>query len=154
MPSRRRVPPLPVAELISHPNYIAMPCAGVGIVFRLIIHYWVTECAALPSAERELVAIARAHRATWRRHRLSVMVILADVLPILYRAHVHRLARRQNLLLASQAGVASRERSRVLRSHTARAEPLPLYAMDIAPKRRPPSPPRNANQGRKWYVDR
>ena len=138
--ARRAVPPLPIERLHDNLLFIAMPAAGTGLVFRLIAHDWVSECAPLPSADHDLAAIARAHRATWRRHRPSIVSILSDVLPALDRARAHRLARRQNLIAASDAATAVRRRAWVLQSNAAPAEPVPMYAMGVSPKREAPRP--------------
>ena len=118
------------------------------MVLRLVLHAWQTEGRALPTSDIELRSIARAHLSTWKTHRAAIMRVLDAVLPDLDRARAHRFARRQNLVLASNAASAARKRARMAQSHAASAESVPVFALGYLPKREPPKPPRLASTGR------
>ena len=60
MRKRRRIWPMPVEALIDSPDFLAMPAAGAGIVIRMALHFWQTDCRPLPVADHELRNIARA----------------------------------------------------------------------------------------------
>lgn len=76
---RRKVYPLPVEGLIDHPAVIAMPCSAAGMLFRLVLHFWQTECRPLPTSDGELKLIARAHTPTWITHRAEVLKTFQDL---------------------------------------------------------------------------
>src|ERR1700676_2851973 len=88
--SRRKLFPLPVWSLIDDPEFLTLTSAAVGMLTRIVLHYWQTECRPLPSADGELYSIARAHRPTWRRQREAVMRIFGAIEPDLKAYHALR----------------------------------------------------------------
>jgi hypothetical protein len=64
---RRKLFPIPIEGAVDHPDFVAMPSAAAGSLFRIILHFWQTQCRSLPIADWELRSIARAHAPTWRR---------------------------------------------------------------------------------------
>ena len=108
MIARSKIPSMPVDSLARHPAAMTLPAAGFGLLMRLSIHFWQTECQPLPSGDNELYCIARAHRPTWRRHKARILRILADVMPELERAWRSHKNRRDNLLRLGQHGASMR----------------------------------------------
>lgn len=80
-PRRRRLYPLPVESLADHPSVIAMPCSAAGMLFRLVLHFWMTECKPMPTSDGELKMIARAHTPTWITHRAEVIKVFQELRP-------------------------------------------------------------------------
>jgi hypothetical protein len=95
---------MPIETLVDHPDFIAMPCAGKGMVFALASHFWMTKCQPLPAADHERRSIARAHFPTWQAHKLKVANVLEAVLPDLERYFHIRNARGMNVLKMARAG--------------------------------------------------
>jgi hypothetical protein len=61
---RHRLFPMPVPCLIDHPEAMALPAAAFGMLSRLCLHFWATECRPLPESQDELRSIVRAHLRT------------------------------------------------------------------------------------------
>lgn len=95
MPKRRSLFPLPIEGIIDHPEFIALPVAGRGILFTIVLHYWATECKPLPTGGSELFAIARCHNTTWSHHRETITRIFNYVKPELDDYYEHRKTRRE-----------------------------------------------------------
>ena len=55
--ARRKLFPIPVEGILYHPDFVAMPATGAGIPFRLVLHFWQTECRPLPVADHKLRSI-------------------------------------------------------------------------------------------------
>jgi len=158
--SRRSLPPVPfpVAELLLNPDYIAMPSAGVGMLHRLLVHFWQTECRPLPTSTNELLQISRGHMPTWRSHSLSIHRILAIVLPEMERLKRDRDSRATNMIKAQYASIAARRRNRLVGSQTPldHSQSPSVYAMNVSPKREPPRFPPTVRppERRGRFVDR
>lgn len=102
---RRRLYTLPIEPIIDHPRYIALPAAGAGILWRLIVHFWQTDCAPLPTQDDQLVAIARAHKPTWCAWKEDVLLIFNDVAPALSSSMSARITGASHLrIVAWRAG--------------------------------------------------
>lgn len=69
---RRRIFPLPVEGIIDSPEFLNLPAAGRGMLFTMILHYWQSGCAPLPTKGSEVFAIVRAHPNTWATHRVAI----------------------------------------------------------------------------------
>lgn len=108
MSIRKKFAPIPVEALAFHPQALALPAAGFGMLMRICIHFWQTECRPLPTGANELFCIARAHRPTWRRYKASILKILADITPELERAWRSRQKRLHNLLRMAQRSASVR----------------------------------------------
>lgn len=78
---RRRMFPLPVEGVVDHPQFIAMPAAGRGMLMTLILYYWQSECAPLPTKGSEIFCIMRTHTPTWATHKDTIMSIFNAVKP-------------------------------------------------------------------------
>ena len=73
--SRRRIPPMPIEDLIDNPRIIALPPAGWAMIGRLCVHYWASECRPFPMNEDTLFGIMRAPRPTFRHYKAEVLSI-------------------------------------------------------------------------------
>jgi len=156
--TKRRLYPFPIESLIDHPDAIALPAAGFGILMRLSLHFWLTRCQLLPVADHELRGIGRAHPPTWRRWKPIVLKILEDIRPQLEAYYALREARRTALSIGAHATNAKR-RAKALQSSPRAHDSLPDYASGFIPNREPTQPnrPRPSPAGRparKLMVDR
>jgi hypothetical protein len=157
MAHRRRIYPMPVEGILDHPDAMALPSAGYGMLLRLVYHFWQTMCRPLPVSDDQLYSIARAHRPTWRRWKPTIMRVFEDIRPELEAYFTLREARRTTLRFAGQKGGQTSVAK--LRAKALHAPDLLLpYASGFVPKReakrldRPPSP--ENRPPRKLMVDR
>lgn len=81
---------MPVEALLDDPRALALPAAGFGMLCRILLHFWQTECVDLPG---HLESIARAHKPTWRVHGKGIEAILSDLIPAIRRARELRAFR-------------------------------------------------------------
>ena len=123
MPSSTRFP-MPVDALTRHPEALSFGPAPFGMLSRLLLHYWATDCRPLPEADYMLRSIARAHPPTWRRHREAIVRVFSDLAPDLARHHGARQSRRENLRIATDRSVAARR----YKAAMARVPGTPEYA--------------------------
>ncbi len=157
MARRRQIYPMPVEGLISNPDFIAMPAAGRGILFSIVLHFWLTECRALPTADHELRNIGRAHAPTWRHWKAQVLKVFRDIRPTLEAYYSARENKAANLSRLGQRTISLRKAA-ALRKVNAPPDNILAYATGFIPKceparpQRPPSP-ENRPQ-RKLMVDR
>jgi uncharacterized protein YdaU (DUF1376 family) len=139
---RPRLPPMPIEPLIDNPRFLALPVAGRGILITLCLHFWQTECAAMPIDKDQLFTIARAHKPTWQTYRIEIMKIFELWSTIAKRDWQARINRRANLL-----ALGDKARSFAALNHL-RKHNAPAYAtaapdlnIVISPKRSTTSPP-------------
>lgn len=132
--ARKPLYPLPVDALFHHPEWIALPSAGAGMLIRLCEHFWRTRCKPLPKDSDGLRAIARAHRPTWMHHEAAIREILADIEPELLAYYARRENGRQGIAQLMENARAARARKRAA-ANLADAAPHPqsalLHAMPI-----------------------
>jgi hypothetical protein len=95
--SRRRIPPMPIEDLIDHPARKALPSAARNMVDELCTHFWSTECRPFPKDEDTVFGIVRAHRPTFRRHKANVLAIFEEIRPRLEVAWRARASSIDNL---------------------------------------------------------
>lgn len=110
-----------------------MPAAGFGMLMRLIIHYWMSDCAPLPTNGAELRAIARVHLPTWKQWGDTVSEIFTDLQPELVDYHAKRLRNKEQLKRLSARGAAAlvaKRREKV--NNEGQVSDLPVFA---APQR-------------------
>lgn len=105
---RRNRPPMPIEKLANHPEAMTLSAAGFGILMRLSLHFWLSECRPLPKVKDELFSIGRAHRPTWRRWKPCILRILAEITPDLERNWRARENRRDNLSRMSERSASKR----------------------------------------------
>lgn len=90
---------MPVEIIAHNPRVMRLPAAGLGILTRIILHFWLTECQPLPIDRDELFSVARAHRPTWSVWRDEILSIFNDIAPALTKAH-RSYTQRQEALTA------------------------------------------------------
>lgn len=154
---RRRLYPMPVETIIDHPDFIAMPAAGRGILFSLLTHFWSTECRPLPKSDRELRSIGRAHVPTWKHWGASVLKVFNDVRPVLESYKNIRDMKATTLSLLGQK-TTSKRRAQALTNSATTDQSVAAYAMGILPKK-DPNPPQRTREAdpkppRKVMLDR
>ena len=102
---RRRIPPIPLESVFDDPRAIALPPAGIGMLTKIIWHFWKTDCAPLPTNADRMFVIAQAQRSTWAAHSAAIMAIVAEAAPKLANRFAAHHARRENLKrLSHKAG--------------------------------------------------
>lgn len=104
---------MPVEEIIDHPGFIALPAAGRGMLFTLILYLWQTGFRELPTAENELLTISRAHFPTWFKHKVEIKKILSDLSPTLAEAYAHAEEVYQTQVYYAREALAKTSRSRM-----------------------------------------
>jgi len=137
----RKLYPMPVQTLYEHPAYRAAPAAAVGMLHRLLEHFWLTDCRPLPIAEDQLFAISRAHRPTWRHHKAEILRIFSEIAPDLAAYWTLRQNKATTIRFVSATGGAATQAKAALASVRELAAPAP---MPVAPTREPAKPPRPA----------
>jgi len=130
---RRFVPPMPIADLWFDPRLMALPSAGYGIVMRLLLHFWITECRPLPANKGELRSLARAYPATWRPHEATIIAILHDFCPELSSKYDAHMRKRTRLAEMGAKGNEARERAqrRAAETGTRLGAVLPKRRLDM-----------------------
>ena len=103
---RRQFFPLPITQIIEDPGVLALPTAAYGALFRMIVHFWATECRPLPSSDTELRHIARAHSPTWHGYRTEIFRIFNNLKPELENYHHARVNKLYNCTIAQNKGGA------------------------------------------------
>ena len=138
---RRRIPPFPIHVVIDHPRVIALNAAALGMLWRLVTHYWVTDCVNFSDNPDVLFGLARAHRPTWAVHKGEILAIFADIAPDLSRNHATYRQRLANLAAMSIKG-ASAIGLRRLRLHGPRhvVDSATVTTPAIAQANRTPAP--------------
>lgn len=117
---RRHIPPLPIEDVLDHPVAQALPVAAYGMLMRIIMIYWHSECRPLPKQDVALALLAMAHRPTWAAHRTDIKDVLSDITPKLERAWHTRTNRKIRLAERGLEGASAR-RLDALRKKTAPA---------------------------------
>ena len=108
MAHRRRIPPMPIEALNDHPEAMTLPAAAFGMLMRLTLHFWSTDCRPLPIADHELRGICRAHAPTWRHWKASILRIFEAIRPEWEAARRARENRVENLIRLSQRSASMR----------------------------------------------
>lgn len=142
MATRFPVYPMPVRGLVEHPAFKALPSAGRGMLFSLLLHYWTTELQPIPTADDRLCAICQGHRPTWRHYKSSILRIFHDVRPEMEAYYKQRLTKHHGLRQAAISGNATRrlqarEAKRPASAISLGVMPQPVTNSEIEPRRRP-----------------
>ena len=132
---------MPVEALVDHPEAMTLPAAAFGMLARLALHFHASQCRPLPTADHELMHIARAHAPTWRHWKARVLAILDDVKPGIEAYQRQCEGRRQGLINAAHSSNATARLNAL--SKATRSAP-PSLAAPFQPKRDPPKAPRPA----------
>lgn len=143
---------MPIEAIVDSPDFIAMPSAARGILFGLLVHFWLTDCRPLPISDRELRSIGRAHVPTWKHWRGAVLATFEAVRPELEAYKRQRDTKANGLAIAAMRGGAATQTRRVLRALQAAAPPNP--ATLATPLREaalgPPQPQRDPSQPKRF----
>jgi hypothetical protein len=76
------------------------------MLITLVLYYWQTECAPLPTKGSELFAITRAHPNTWATHRETILNVFNDVKQELDDYHNYRSKRYEIMMGVGDKGRA------------------------------------------------
>lgn len=146
---KRKIDPLPIEDVYLHPEFVALSSSGRGTVFTLLLHYWVSGCAPLPTAPSELFAICRPSPRVWHTHKHVILKIFNDVSPGMATEAAFKKSRRAVIRELGQRGAGilrlkALDRKRVL--HGAREEAAP--AREANPTERPARPEERGTRAR------
>ena len=103
---RRQFFPLPVTQLFEDAGIAALPSAAFGALLRLVLYFWFVECRPLPTSDRELRSIARAHTPTWNAYKSEIFRIFNNLKPELENYHHARVNKLYNCTIAQNKGGA------------------------------------------------
>jgi len=134
--TKRKIPPFPIELLVYNPIVLTFPAAAFGILCRIAIHYWLTECRPLPTQTDDLYAIGRAQRPTMKTWGTAVMAVFNDIKPELdsrFRAYQNR---RANVLRLAETGRTINKLKALSKRHAAQppdtlTPPTPKHAARI-----------------------
>jgi len=143
----RKLYPLPIQSVLEHEDFIAMPAAGAGMLFRLLGHYWETGCKPIPIADHELRAVCRAHTATWRLWKATILRIFNAVAPELAAYKRLRDVKGTSIRAMQRSGAATtnaiRRAKAIELSHPSPETPSgPLIPSQSPDRYRTPKPPK------------
>jgi hypothetical protein len=130
--TRRKIPAFPLHLLADHPAALALPAAGFGMLCRLIIHFWLTDCKPIPKNNDELSAIMRAHRPTMSGHKAQILQIFGDLRPQIEQHLKNYKTKQSTLLIVGQRGNATQQAQRAAQRVTdlpAAADPAALHPL-------------------------
>lgn len=135
---RRKIAPIPLEIVTDRADVMALPVSAYGMLLKLVVHYWQTDCRPLPADNDRLFSIATAHRSTWVAHKSEIMRIVVECAPALE----HALKARQNKLnvlaeLRERGHAASRKRKLEKAIAAAAGDPAPAPRRDQAAKEAP-----------------
>jgi hypothetical protein len=146
---KRRIDPMPIEDVYLHPDFVALTSSGRGTVFTLLLHYWVSDCAPLPTSHSELFAICRPSPRVWNTHKQVILKIFNDVSPGMASEAAFKKSRRAVIreLGARGAGILRlKALGRKQVAHGAREDALPTR--EANPKERPAAPEQRGGRAR------
>ena len=103
---------------------ITLSAGAYGMLWRLLVQFWMSECRDLPTCEEELRSIVRAHRPTWAQHKGAVLTVFRDIKPVLIAKREAWLNSRGGIIKAAQAARAIQSQRRLLKEKTPATLPL------------------------------
>lgn len=150
---------MPVDGLIDSPLIPTFPAAAHGMLLRLCLHFWATECRPIPKSDDELRAIMRAHRPTWKNHSAAVLQAFEEWRPEAEAYLALRRAKKTTIHRIGERGRASRQLAKLEAQRPDKAASASsFHQLAITPVREPtpaPRPPTPANRPpRRVMVDR
>ena len=158
--TRRHLYPCPLDPILDHPDFIALPAAGAGMLFRLCAHAWQTQMRPLPRADHELRGISRAHFNTWNAHKADILRVFEAWRPVADAYYQGREAKSATLAIAASRGgmaAARRRRATALEESLTTPDPASFHQMGVYPRREPSQAltrPVNDRPPRKLMTDR
>jgi hypothetical protein len=141
MAIKRKIDPMPIEDVYLHPEFIAMPPAGRGMLFTLLLHFWCSDCAPIPTSPGDLYGICRPNARVWATHKTVMLKIFNDVSPGMAKEAAFKKSRRAVIreLGARGAGILRlKALGRKQVAHGAREDALPTR--EANPKERPAAP--------------
>ena len=102
--TNRKIPPFPIDLLVLNPIVLTFPAAAFGILARVVIHYWLTDCRPLPTQPDELNSIGRAQRPTMKQWKPQIMAVFNEIQPELDKRFSAYQNRRANVLRLAETG--------------------------------------------------
>ncbi len=109
--ARRKIAPLPIEIVTDHADVLALPVSAYGMLLKLVVHFWQTNCQPLPTDNDRLFSIAQAHRSTWVSHKAAILRIFNESAPVLEAAMRARKNQHETLAeLRSRGHAAFRKR--------------------------------------------
>jgi hypothetical protein len=149
--AKRKIPPLPVEFFATHPKILRLNTAGYGALWRLILHFWMTDCAPLPDSDHQRFLLARAHQPTWAVVRDEIREILDEICPELTEA----LA-----LYRKRSSILGQMRDRAMSSANSKRyakviAPMPeSYGSRTSERNRAPAPVAHVKQSGSGFVEK
>ena len=134
----------PIHLVRAHPVALAMGSAAIGILYRILEHYWATDCRDLPERDQDMMALARAHRATWVAHKQEIYEVLRDLAPAIREAWRKREINNVNLMQLRERAAAARAAKLIERRGQAGVSAL---VASIAPVSSPATAPNAVKRG-------
>ncbi len=141
--ARRKIAPIPLEIVTDHAGVMALPVSAFGMLLKLVVHFWQTDCRALPVENNDrLFAIAQAHRSTWVTHKAEIMRIFNEAAPALEHAFKARANKMENLAILRARGHALKRKLRLEKAIavSAASEPVQAPRRDQAAKQAPAAP--------------
>ena len=138
---KRKIEDMPVTDLYLHPEFIAMPPAGRGMLFTLLLHFWFSDCAPIPTSPGDLYGICRPNARVWATHKAVMLKVFNDVSPGMAKRMAYKKMRRDVVRGLGERGRGiQRLRALAAKSvaHGAREDALPTR--EANPKERPAAP--------------
>ena len=130
--TRRKIPAFPLHLLADHPAALALPAAGFGMLCRLVLHFWLTDCKPIPKNNTELASIMRAHKPTLAIWRDQILLIFSDLRPHIEQHLKNYKTKQSTLLIVGQRGNATQQAQRAAQRVTdlpAAADPAALHPL-------------------------
>jgi hypothetical protein len=145
---------MPVEFFATHPQIIGLNTAALGTLWRLLLHFWMTDCAPLPDTDYALFLLSRSHKPTWASYKAEIREILADVTPELAEALALYRKRSSILRHLSDRGHSIQRATRVKADQKV-MPPMPeSYTPRQAERNRAPAPVAHVKQSGSGFTDK
>lgn len=125
---KRKIHDMPVEEIYLHPQFIALPPAGRGMLFTLLLHFWFSDCAPIPTSPGDLYGVCRPNARVWMTHKDVMLRIFNDIRPGLIASLAEKKRRREMIQDLGERGRGVqrlRALARKQATHGAREEAVP-----------------------------
>jgi hypothetical protein len=111
--------PVPLWPLWRNHSYRALPSAGVGIVLRLVEHYWLTGCRPFNRDDPTILALSRGHKATYLAHREDILNAVEAWVPVAEAYWRKREGNRRGQVNGAHSANSTRRFNAISKHHTA-----------------------------------
>jgi hypothetical protein len=145
---------MPVEFFATHPQIIGLNTAALGTLWRLLLHFWMTDCAPLPDTDYALFLLSRSHKPTWASYKAEIREILADVTPDL--AEALALYRKRSSILGhlGDRGNSTQRSRRVKAGQNVESSTSEIYTPRQAERNRAPAPVAHVKQSGSGFVEK